>query len=1016
MAAEKALRLGSLGAQVGMPPCQRYEPIRATEESPQRSGVTYALAGGGAQPRGIAMPYDSDVTKPCEPRDGGGYPGTPERMLGTTLEERYQVRKMLGAGGMGYVYMAYDTRLFRTVALKVPREDLAYDVLFRNRFHREAVAMSNLRHDNIVNVFDVVLSESRAQLSYIVMEYVEGEPLDSFLITHKKLLSVGQVLDLLHGVAAALDLAHSKGAVHRDIKPQNILVTHDKHMAKLMDFGLAKVVVAGIYRTGDNTRLDPGSRTYSPAYASPEQIRGEVLDAATDIYSFGIALHQIFSSHLPYPCETPACFVYHHQNCDPIPIEKQNPRWPPELGKAVARTLRKEPGDRPISASRVMGDVEEALDGLRGEPFAAFFDLEAEDSTLTGASGLQSAVKREQTRRQKIKSKRRRSIYLLSVLISLLIGIGIIAAVPPARDAVWDRGGALWGSVVDWTDAMFSGVESPPVIPAPTPTPTPTPKPTATPAPTETPGPTPPPTPEPEHTPRVSMFALGTSPTVTATPIPSPTPEPTAEPTPEPTESPTPPPAWVPEPTPEPTPLPSLTPEPAPTETPPAIKATSTSTPEPSETPVPTATAEPALAFPPPSANVPERHWEHLKREAAKAFVDGRLMGSWEASVVLGDAVLTNSGVRIPVGIVAERGLRLSSADYLIPEMQIQFGYLDSSCRIEEVTKTLTAAEAQREYLFGQLAGNDTGTTFTAGGEAIVPPPGIRQFIEIPFRDLVEASGRIALPLYVEAAVPDVRLVCRSVQLRPRLHPDELVPLGPAKRLANQENWETGWSLDGVGKDWQGMPADFRQRFRSAVEKMTAPAVSPPSGYRLEKVHFARDNRDADVPEAFFEYLQSVSAAWRKGSAVFYTYYAAEFGLDRMRGDLNIKLKKKNSVLGGKRIDVRVFVLSGSLIGFNKDTQSAYQMDLNGHELIENDIYVSTSRDEIRAIAFPNAFGQLSPSDSRYTTVVQYDLGQVFILMEEKEAPGRTRSYNYRQCIRPSHVMDSGLLEITNRQ
>src|SRR5439155_24682649 len=253
----------------------------------------------------------------------------------------YETQSLLGAGGMGEVYRARDTRLDRVVAIKVLASHLCLDKEHRQRFEREARAISSLNHPNICTIHDV---GSQGGIEYLVMEYLEGETLASRLM--RGALPLDRALK--HGieVSDALDVAHRRGIIHRDLKPSNIfLTTHGE--AKVLDFGLVKVGQETTRPemptlTSPVALTSPGTTVGTVAYMSPEQARGEDLDVRTDIFSFGAVLYETLTGKMAFPGKTSAIVFKGILDQTPPSISRVNPILPARLDEIVSKTLEKD--------------------------------------------------------------------------------------------------------------------------------------------------------------------------------------------------------------------------------------------------------------------------------------------------------------------------------------------------------------------------------------------------------------------------------------------------------------------------------------------------------------------------------------------------------------------------------------------------------------------------------------------------------------------------------------------------
>jgi beta-lactam-binding protein with PASTA domain/predicted Ser/Thr protein kinase len=286
------------------------------------------------------------------------------------LGNRYEVGDLLGRGGMAEVHIGRDTRLGRTVAIKLLRTDLARDATFQARFRREAQSAAALNHPAIVSVYDTgeeVVTESGGgivPLPYIVMEYVEGRTLRDLLAGGQP-LDIGLALEVTSGVLAALEYSHKAGIVHRDIKPANVMLT-PRGDVKVMDFGIARAL-ADASATMTQTHAVIGTAQY----LSPEQARGETVDARSDLYSAGCLLYELITARPPFVADSPVAVAYQHVREMPQPPSVFNPVIPEAVDRIVLHSLSKDRESRYQSAAAFRADVDSVRAGRPIQAHAA---------------------------------------------------------------------------------------------------------------------------------------------------------------------------------------------------------------------------------------------------------------------------------------------------------------------------------------------------------------------------------------------------------------------------------------------------------------------------------------------------------------------------------------------------------------------------------------------------------------------------------------------------------------------
>jgi serine/threonine-protein kinase len=275
------------------------------------------------------------------------------------LSNRYELGDTLGYGGMSEVHHGHDVRLGREVAVKILRADLARDPQFQERFRREAQNAAALNHPAIVAVYDTGEAQTEmGPLPYIVMEFVEGRTLRDIVKTEGP-MSQKRAMEVMADVCAALDFSHRHGIIHRDVKPANVMITKNGAV-KVMDFGIARAL-----HDGQAAMTQTAAVIGTAQYLSPEQARGEQVDARSDVYAAGCVLYELITGDPPFTGDSPVAVAYQHVREDPHPPSSVNPAVSPELDAVVLKALAKGPANRYQSSAEMRSDLVRTLSGQR---------------------------------------------------------------------------------------------------------------------------------------------------------------------------------------------------------------------------------------------------------------------------------------------------------------------------------------------------------------------------------------------------------------------------------------------------------------------------------------------------------------------------------------------------------------------------------------------------------------------------------------------------------------------------
>lgn len=339
-----------------------------------------------------------------------------DRYLGQLLDNRYEIQEIIGSGGMAVVYKALCHRLNRFVAVKILKDEFAEDEEFRERFRAESQAVAMLSHPNIVAVYDYS-RDPRCQ--YIVMELLEGITLKQYMQSKGGALSWQEALHFSLQIAAALSHAHSKGIVHRDIKPQNIMVQQDGAV-KVMDFGIAHLL--------SENEAEVHETVGSIHYISPEQARGESVDARADIYSLGVVMYEMLTGRLPYDGDTVESIVVQHMSGNFVLPCSVNLDIPVRLEEIVLRAMSAELEKRYQSVDELIADLEAFKTSQAGSDYVAAGTANGGEIVVQGGRKPSRAEKKISKKQYKANRKRARKVSTFSGIALIVIFLLAVVA------------------------------------------------------------------------------------------------------------------------------------------------------------------------------------------------------------------------------------------------------------------------------------------------------------------------------------------------------------------------------------------------------------------------------------------------------------------------------------------------------------------------------------------------------------------------------------------------------------
>ncbi|HPS81929.1 MAG TPA: Stk1 family PASTA domain-containing Ser/Thr kinase, partial [Candidatus Limiplasma sp.] len=372
-------------------------------------------------------------------------------MKGMVFAERYKLIDFIGQGGMSLVYRAVDIRTGHSVAIKILKSEYNSDKEFLERFQREAQAASLMSHHNIVNLLDVGVE---GEFRYLVLEYVSGSTLKE-IIQKRGQINTQTAIQITVRILSALQHAHDNGIIHRDIKPQNVLVNSDGHI-KVADFGIARMTNAFTISKGDTV-------VGSVHYSSPEQATGSVVEATSDIYSTGVVLYEMLTGRVPFVGDTPVSVAMQHINTPPPPITDFNANVPPAVISVVMKALEKNPKKRYQSAREMADALQKAREGKEDlntpqisdrHPTAGQPQPVAKPRAAAGPRGKGTTT--QTARYSAIQKRRKRATTLLTVITGFLVFVALVFGVITIYQSVTGSATApdLVGLTVDDAKAL----------------------------------------------------------------------------------------------------------------------------------------------------------------------------------------------------------------------------------------------------------------------------------------------------------------------------------------------------------------------------------------------------------------------------------------------------------------------------------------------------------------------------------------------------------------------------------